>query len=66
MRREEKGEIALWCLDGDRMPEGGKACTVFFEETGDRERMDEGGETCLRREEKGREEGVGTREERHV
>jgi hypothetical protein len=35
LRREEKGEIAWWCLDGDRMPVGGKACTVYFEEIGE-------------------------------
>ncbi len=43
--KEEKGEIVLWCLDGDRMPEGGTACTVYFEERGDRrigERREEG------------------------
>ncbi len=26
-----------WSLDGDRMPEGGKACIVSFQETGERE-----------------------------
>jgi hypothetical protein len=26
-----------WCLDGDRMPVGDKACTVSFEDTGERE-----------------------------
>ncbi len=26
-----------WCLDGDRMPEGGKACIGSFEDIGERE-----------------------------
>ena len=45
-----------WCLDGDRMPECGKACTVSLREDEEgKERMVEGGGTCLER--RGEREG---------
>ena len=58
LRREEKERCnvvtatnragSAWCLDGDRMPEGGKACTVSSREDEEgEERMVEGGGTCL-------------------
>jgi hypothetical protein len=47
-----------WCLDGDRMPEGGKACTVYFEDAGGQGR---GGMRVF--EEREQMEGVGRTEE---
>jgi hypothetical protein len=46
--------VNAWCLDGDRMPEGDKACIVSFEETGERE---DGGRRDMFEERRDREEG---------